>query len=578
MIRLQLKYRNSDDDYAPLDYSFVSSQAEGQRCREGQAIHRNPTDAVVRHRAVPDQGVVDAYGTHARRQAPTETGQERVRRGLPSLEDGPPPVQRVAYPEDEPTPSAAPSQEPLFDPPVAPDIPEWLRIAQQNNMPGQDRAPQSPQVTAAPAPPPQTDILGRPLRSAGPGRPMGVMPQTLSDYEEAGYPEELLQQQYAREEQARGSVAGGRRHGAQAAVRHQHAQADQAAPRARRTLSPQEPRSSYPPSREEMARQSARQAPAYQEAPRDPGGYAQDYNAPYQAGYDDFAPKGYEGLQPPMPNEAYDPYAQQAYEPSGYDPYSQGFPRPEAFPQGAPLQGYQQNPYAARRSPRTRPEAYPDNDPQEAPAKRSIPWLGIGAVAVVFVAVMLWLMQMSFTTKTGNVLREREAEAAALLNSHPYRYRELVETQSQVNNLHPAFIAAIILNESSFNPEAESSVGARGLMQMMPDTAKWVHGKIDGVSAYSFDMMYDANVNVRYACWYMNFLSKEFRGDPILVAAAFHTGQGEVRNWLNDSRYSEDSQSIVLEDMMDGPTKNYVTKVLKAYAAYKRLYYEEVGT
>ena len=117
-------------------------------------------------------------------------------------------------------------------------------------------------------------------------------------------------------------------------------------------------------------------------------------------------------------------------------------------------------------------------------------------------------------------------------------------------------------------------MGARGLMQMMPDTAQWVFGKIGDAGEFSFDSMYDPATNVRYACWYLNYLSERFRGDPVLVAAAFHAGQTTVQNWLNDSRYSQDNQTITLEDMMDGPTKTYATRVTRAFAVYRRLYYE----
>jgi soluble lytic murein transglycosylase-like protein len=97
----------------------------------------------------------------------------------------------------------------------------------------------------------------------------------------------------------------------------------------------------------------------------------------------------------------------------------------------------------------------------------------------------------------------RLAAQQKLLDTHPYSYRELIEREAEANNLQPAFVAAIVLNESSFNPGAESSVGARGLMQMMPDTAEWVHGKIDADTDYSFDLMYDPEKNVTYACWYL---------------------------------------------------------------------------
>ncbi len=594
MIRLQLKYRSDDDDYAPIDYSFVASQAEGQRRKEGAAIHRDPIDAVVRHRVNPGDGTVDEYGTHARRSPIGQNPQqERVRRGIPSLADGPAPARSIAYPQgmepqagpqrthadvaqeamqppvvpgaaghlerllasqeltgqagEPPMESASPAAQPEFDPPAPPEIPEWLRVARQNNMPMSDR-PSRPQVVSASRQQEgQTDLLGRPVR----GRPTVDPNDTTLVYEDAGYPPELLEQHYQMEQERRAQELSGQRRGAQHAVQHQHP--PQEVPRRRRAEAPLS--SSYPPSREEWyGEQPRRRAPSQQEWEA-----VQQRQDTYAAGgyADQYAPQGYAPYENAAPNA-----------PPGLAPYAQ--------------QGYAQpGPYVRRRPPSQVEAGYEDSyevtrDPRTPSLGRRIPWLGIGAGVAAFVAVLLWLLQMSFTTQLTNLQKEREEANAALVNSNPYRYRELIETQAQLNNLHPAFVAAIVLNESSFNPQAESSVGARGLMQMMPDTAQWVHGKIGEGAPYSFDLMYDANVNVRYACWYMNFLSERFRGDPVLVAAAFHAGQGTVQNWLSDSKYSQDSQTIDLENMMDGPTKSYCTKIMKSYAAYKKLYYENM--
>ena len=131
-----------------------------------------------------------------------------------------------------------------------------------------------------------------------------------------------------------------------------------------------------------------------------------------------------------------------------------------------------------------------------------------------------------------------------------------------------------MLNESSFRPEATAaSTGARGLMQMMDETAEWIYRKLDLTGGYNFDDMYNPQMNAEFGCWYLNYLSEQFYGDAILVAAAFHAGQGEVRNWLNSSEYSRDGRTIRLEDMIDGRTKQYVRRVLDDFAAYKRLYY-----
>lgn len=579
MIRLPLKYRSDDDDYAPLDYQFVGSVAEGQRRREGEAIRRNEKNAVVRHRADPTARI-DEYGTHARQSRVSQMEKPRgMERQLPSMEGGAR-VQRVAYPEDfggrqdapageadelataardlrgwDKTPSGAMTSDeviypdetleaPEFGAPVAPEIPEWFRVAQQNNMPMENRHLR-PRVTAVPkAEPKPTDLLGRPMREPVKTQPIAALPQTASDYAEAGYPPELLREQEQQDQNRLAEQYGSTRHGAQRAVRPDHnAGLEQ---RARRAQQANE-QSGYDRG---MVQPAARQQPlslGEQEVMNVWSGAPQPVR-PYDRRVASASPD----------------YAPRDYAPIGYDPASDPYRRTNPNRRG------EASPEASREA-LERKEADPET------IRRSIPWLGIATAALALTAVLLWILQMSFAGRTEDVLRARTQAEETIAQAHPFKYRELIETQAQVNNLHPAFIAAIVLNESSFNPDAESSVGARGLMQVMPDTAEWVHGKIGEGANYNFDMMYDASTNVRYACWYMNFLSERFRGDPVLVAAAFHAGQGTVQNWLSDSRYSTDNQTIALENMMDGPTKNYTTRVLKAYAVYKRLYYENMG-
>ncbi|MEG0125411.1 MAG: lytic transglycosylase domain-containing protein [Clostridia bacterium] len=222
-------------------------------------------------------------------------------------------------------------------------------------------------------------------------------------------------------------------------------------------------------------------------------------------------------------------------------------------------------------------DQWQDEESEQSPMYQErppIPWLGICMFVAALLAVGLWLMQLTFTAQTAQVIQARKENNEALLSRHPFRYQELIEREAGKNNLNPAFVAAIVLNESSFKPDAESSVGARGLMQLMDKTAEWVHEKMGKTDAYSFDAMYDAETNVQYGCWYIAFLNERFRGDPVLVSAAFHAGQNQVQNWLNDSRYSADNLTLELQNMQDGPTKQYATRVVRDYAIYKRLYYE----
>ena len=133
---------------------------------------------------------------------------------------------------------------------------------------------------------------------------------------------------------------------------------------------------------------------------------------------------------------------------------------------------------------------------------------------------------------------------------------------------------AIIRNESSFRTNAESNVGARGLMQLMPDTAEWIAGKLDD-DQYHFDRMWDAETNIRYGCWYLGYLSRLFRGDAQLVSAAYHTGQTTVTQWLSDPARSSDGITLDVERLADGPTKQYIGRVTQTYGIYQSLLYPD---
>ncbi|NMD38929.1 MAG: lytic transglycosylase domain-containing protein [Christensenellaceae bacterium] len=168
----------------------------------------------------------------------------------------------------------------------------------------------------------------------------------------------------------------------------------------------------------------------------------------------------------------------------------------------------------------------------------------------------------------------KRKEHERIVNNHPLYYRNSIVQTAIRYNLQPAYVSAIIKNESSFRADAVSSVGALGLMQLMPDTADWISTKLDD-KLYAFDMMADPETNIEYGCWYLNFLSNMFNGDPILTTAAYHTGQGQVRNWLSDKAISEDGHKIKLENMPEGPTKQYVRRVTDAFAVYDALYFRE---
>ena len=218
------------------------------------------------------------------------------------------------------------------------------------------------------------------------------------------------------------------------------------------------------------------------------------------------------------------------------------------------------------------PEQRPRNEREEEGPKSRFP----APMAAVMVLLCLALTALIVANAQMTVWLREQAEAReqahqAVVDAHPVYYEALITKYAEENNLQPAFVEAIILNESSFVPTAESNVGARGLMQLMPETASWIAGKLKDTD-YSFDQMYDPEQNIRYGTWYLNYLSKLFNGDCATVAAAYHAGQGEVTGWISSGLYSSDGVSLDVDALMDGPTKSYAKKVRRDYAIYEALY------
>lgn len=151
---------------------------------------------------------------------------------------------------------------------------------------------------------------------------------------------------------------------------------------------------------------------------------------------------------------------------------------------------------------------------------------------------------------------------------YPLDYEAKIRLCARENGLDPAWPAAIILAESSYQPEAVSSANAQGLMQLLPSTAEWIAGKFD--ETYVEGCLFDPDTNIRYGCWYLGYLARRFGGNLACATAAYHAGQGTVDNWLNNPEYSADG--VTLSVIPSEKTDTYVKRVLKYYEKYCELY------
>lgn len=138
---------------------------------------------------------------------------------------------------------------------------------------------------------------------------------------------------------------------------------------------------------------------------------------------------------------------------------------------------------------------------------------------------------------------------------------------SEEYDLDPYLVAAIIHVESGNRETAVSPKGALGLMQLMPTTAEWIAEKLG--EPFDLDSVTEPYTNIRYGCWYLNFLFERFMPVPT-VLAAYNAGHNAVRGWLSDSKYSDDG--ITLKRIPYPETEHYVEKVDRAYEKYKKLY------
>lgn len=221
-----------------------------------------------------------------------------------------------------------------------------------------------------------------------------------------------------------------------------------------------------------------------------------------------------------------------------------------------------------------RPEASRKR-PSRRKAEWQLPrWIRISLIAlllVVLASVTSQALMRAYLTRCEETHRE---EQLAIDNNYPLRYDKEIRSISAEYNLSPSLVAAVIRNESSFRPEVESGVGARGLMQLMPDTAEWIAHKLK-IEPYSFEQMKDPATNIRFGCWYLNYLSSLFRGNPLCVVCAYHAGQGEINSWLSNPLYSTDGTTLNYDSLPEGPTKIYAGRVIRDYGIYQAKYYQQ---
>jgi soluble lytic murein transglycosylase len=150
---------------------------------------------------------------------------------------------------------------------------------------------------------------------------------------------------------------------------------------------------------------------------------------------------------------------------------------------------------------------------------------------------------------------------------YPLKYGEEIEEYAKERKLDPNLVRALILQESYYNPSAKSRVGATGLMQLMPPTAKEHAGRL-GVR-YSAGKLENPDFNVRLGTYHLRMLVDMFRGNTYFAVASYNAGQGNVLKWRRGAPGKPVDE--FLESIPFSETRNYVKRVTMLRSAYSRL-------
>jgi len=140
----------------------------------------------------------------------------------------------------------------------------------------------------------------------------------------------------------------------------------------------------------------------------------------------------------------------------------------------------------------------------------------------------------------------------------PMPYHDAVLRKSQDIGLDPAYVYGLIRQESRFIMDARSGVGASGLMQVMPATAKWTANKI-GMAGFTANQINDRDTNITIGTSYLKLALDDFDGSMPLAAAAYNAGPGRPRSWRNGPVVEA---AIWAENVPFTETRDYVKKVL----------------
>jgi soluble lytic murein transglycosylase len=155
----------------------------------------------------------------------------------------------------------------------------------------------------------------------------------------------------------------------------------------------------------------------------------------------------------------------------------------------------------------------------------------------------------------------------------PLRHDDIIRQQASDKNVDAALIAAVIYEESRFRDQT-STAGARGLMQITPETADFIARRSGGVRFRQADLA-TPQINIAYGAWYLRYLIDHYGGNETLAIAAYNAGQTNVDRWVADAGGPEQFDSA--KHIPFPETRAYVENVEERRSDYREHYGDELG-
>jgi soluble lytic murein transglycosylase len=155
----------------------------------------------------------------------------------------------------------------------------------------------------------------------------------------------------------------------------------------------------------------------------------------------------------------------------------------------------------------------------------------------------------------------------------PLRHEDIIRQQSTAKELDPSLVAAVIYAESHFRDQT-SHAGARGLMQITPQTARYI-AKLSGGTTFEQGDLATPQINIAYGAYYLRYLLDRYGENKVLALAAYNGGEGNVDRWINEAATSK--RRFEVSQIPFAETRHYVQRVLDAQKDYRDKYKTQLG-